>query len=173
MAKPKWNEDPEYLRLCRQPLEEDEIRLNKDEMTLLWELGVFTDFAYFFLVLRSELTHRWRNKVEKNEHSSIFPRKLELSGADFDYLMQKWRGTTPKNDDGDLKEFTADLIMAALARLGKKDLTHAVSKQLSLFLGEEAPFVREERQPDEQPIDPMVRTVNLSVVRPSGNEHLN
>jgi hypothetical protein len=139
----------EQLWQLNAPLEEDEIRLNKDEVKRLWELGVFNDLAYFFCVIKAEITHGWSHRVEEIEDAYMFPQKLELTGADMDYLMSKWRGTTPKNEAGDLKALTADVIMKCLANLNKKDAAIPKSKQLTLFLGAEAPWTRTEKTPEE------------------------
>ncbi|PZV02428.1 MAG: hypothetical protein DCF32_15005 [Leptolyngbya sp.] len=119
---------------------ENEITFSKEELIRMWELGILNDYAYFFMAMRTELTHRWKHLIEEIEHGQLFPRKIQLTGAHIDYLICEWRGKTPKNDAGDLKEMTVDLILSALAKLQKKELAIAHSKQLTLLLGEEAPF---------------------------------
>lgn len=130
----------ELEELYRQEADKNTIRLEKEEIIRMWELGILNDFSYFFLALRTELTHRWKHLVEDVPHGQLFPRKIDLKGSHIDYLICEWRGTTPKNDAGDLKEMSVDLILSALAKLQKKELAIASSKQLTLFMGEEAPF---------------------------------
>jgi len=145
-------------------LEEDEIILGKDEIIRLWEVGILNDLAYFFFIIKTEIRHGWKHRVEKIEGSYLFPHKIELDGADIDHLMHKWKGQTPKNEAGDVKVLTASAIMKALAALAKKEVAIPRSKQLTLFMGYEAPWTRNKVSPEEA-LTPIEREIDRREMR--------
>ena len=122
-----------------------ELMLGKDaELTYLtkwqiircWEMGIFNDLAYLYLLLRYELTHRWSDRLNR-ESGGEFNLSLELSGADIDYLRQEWRGETEKNERGDVKELTYDKFSKAIAALHSKEAAISYTKQLTLHFSNE------------------------------------
>ena len=112
--------------------------LTKDQIIRLWELKVFNDLAYVSMVLFYELAHNWRDRIE--DAGGEFPTRIQLTSRDYDYLCRKWQGITPKNDDGDVKPLTFEIIEGVLLNLSKKEFAIAQTQQLSLHMHCEAPI---------------------------------
>ena len=112
--------------------------LKKDQIIRLWEMKVLNDLAYVSLLLFYELAHNWRDRIE--DAGGEFSNHIQLTSRDYDYLCRKWQGITPKNDDGDVKPLTFEIIEGVLLNLAKKEFAIAQTQQLSLHLSCEAPI---------------------------------
>lgn len=113
-----------------------QLQMKPAEMTRLWELGILSNTAYVYLVIKYEVeAGRWRDRCHKPDGQNHH--QMALTASDYNHLAGTWRGITEKNDRGDLKELTFAMIDTALAALSKKDIMAARVQQMTLFFGEE------------------------------------
>jgi hypothetical protein len=117
-----------------------QLGLSRTQIIRLWELRILNDLAYVALLLFHELKHskRWEDQIKPA--GGEFPHHITLDARDYDYLTRRWQGVTPKNNDGDVKELTCEMISRAFLAMAAKDFALAQTQQLSLFLHEEAPL---------------------------------
>lgn len=117
-----------------------QLGLSRTQIIRLWELKILNDLAYVALLLFHELKHskRWEDRIKPA--GGEFPHHITLDAQDYDYLTRRWQGITPKNNDGDVKELTCEMISKAFLSMAAKDFALAQTQQLSLFLHEEAPL---------------------------------